>query len=116
MGLIAHVEARAIGPDVDRFRYTARSDEVFTTTTLMRVTDDGGVSGIGAYDSDTFGDHDRAPLETMRTIVPRLIALDADDLDRVAALLTEYGTSPFPPGVRSTVDIALWTSRPGAPA
>lgn len=108
MGLIAHVEARAIGPDVDRFRYTARSDEVFTTTTLMRVTDDGGVSGIGAYDSDTFGDHDRAPLETMRTIVPRLIALDADDLDRVAALLTEDGTSPFPPGVRSTVDIALW--------
>jgi L-alanine-DL-glutamate epimerase-like enolase superfamily enzyme len=108
MGLIAHVDARALGPDVDRFRYTARSDEVFTTTTLVRITDDDGTTGIGAYDSDTFGDHDRAPLETLRTIVPRLIGLDAGDRDHVAAMLTEDGTSPFPPAVRSTIDIALW--------
>jgi len=108
MGLIAHVEARALGPDVDRFRYTARSDEVFTTTTMVRITDDDGTIGVGAYDSDTFGDHDRAPLETLRTIVPRLIGLDADDREHVAAMLTEDGTSPFPPAVRSTIDIALW--------
>jgi L-alanine-DL-glutamate epimerase-like enolase superfamily enzyme len=108
MGLIEHVEARALGPDVDRFRYTDRSDEVFTTTTLMRITDDSGATGIGAYDSDSFGDHDLAPIETLRTIVPRLIGLDADDRGRVAALLTEDGTSPFPPAVRSTIDIALW--------
>jgi L-alanine-DL-glutamate epimerase-like enolase superfamily enzyme len=113
MVLIAHVEARAVGPDVERFRYTGRSDEVFTTTTLVRITDDTGASGIGAYDSDTFGGHDRAPLETLRTIVPRLIGFDAGDHDRVVALLTEDGTSPFPPAVRSTIDIALWdlTSR-----
>ena len=111
MVLIAHVEAKALGPDVDRFRHTGRSDEVFTTTTLVRITDDTGASGTGAYDSDTFGGHDRAPLETLRTIVPRLIGLDADDRDRVAALLTEDGTSPFPPAVRSTIDIALWDLR-----
>ena len=82
---------------------------MFTTTTLVRVTDDGGTSGIGAYDSDTFGALGPArPLETLRTIVPRLIGVDADDRDRVAALLTEDGTSPFPPAVRSTIDVALW--------
>lgn len=108
MGLIAHVEARAIAPRVARFRYTARTDEVVTTTTLVRITDDAGVSGVGAYDSDTFGDHDRAPLETLRTIVPRLIGLDAEDHERVTALLTDDGTSPFPPAVRSTIDVALW--------
>ena len=108
MGLIAHVEARAIGPDVARFRYTAATDEVVTTTTLLRVTDDAGASGIGAYDSDTFGGHDRAPLETLRTLVPRLIGLEVDDLERVAAIVTEDGTSPFPPAVRSTIDTALW--------
>jgi L-alanine-DL-glutamate epimerase-like enolase superfamily enzyme len=102
MGLIAHVEAHAIAPDVDRFRYTARSDEVFTTTTLLRITDEGGTTGIGGYDSDTFGGHDLAPIETLRTIVPRLIGLDADDREHVAAMLTEDGTSPFPPAVRST--------------
>lgn len=108
MGLIAHVEALAIAPDVDRFRYTARSDEVFTTTTLVRITDDAGASGVGAYDSDSFGAHDLAPLETLRTIVPRLLGVESDDRDRVAGLLTEDGTSPFPPAVRSTIDIALW--------
>ena len=105
---IVHVEARALAPPVERFRYTARSDEVFTTTTLVRITDEHGTSGIGAYDSDSFGDHDRAPIETLRTIVPRLLGIDALDRDEVAAMLTEDGTSPFPPAVRSTIDIALW--------
>lgn len=108
MGLIEHVEVRAIAPEVDRFRYTARSDEVFTTTTLVRVTDAEGHAGIGAYDSDTFGAWDLAPLETLRTIVPRLIGVASDDRDHVANMLTEDGTSPFPPAVRSTIDIALW--------
>jgi len=108
MGEIVRVEARALAPDVARFRYTARSDEVVTTTTLVRVTDTDGTTGVGAYDSDSFGDHDRAPIETLRPIVPRLIGLDAEDRDHVAALLTEDGTSPFPPAVRSTIDVALW--------
>ena len=81
---------------------------MFTTTTLVRVTDDGGTSGIGAYDSDTFGAWDLAPLETLRTIAPRLIGVDADDREGVSATLTEDGTSPFPPAVRSTIDVALW--------
>jgi L-alanine-DL-glutamate epimerase-like enolase superfamily enzyme len=108
MAEIVRVETRALAPDVDRFRYTALSDEVFTTTTLVRITDIEGETGIGAYDSDSFGEHDRAPIETLRTIVPRLIGLDAEDRDLVAAMLTEDGTSPFPPAVRSTIDIALW--------
>jgi L-alanine-DL-glutamate epimerase-like enolase superfamily enzyme len=108
MSEIRRIEVRAIAPRVDRFRYTARSDEVFTTTTLVRVIDTDGASGVGAYDSDSFGAWDLAPLETMRTIVPRLVGFDTEDLDRVASLLTEDGTSPFPPAVRSAIDVALW--------
>ncbi len=108
MSTIATVEARALAPDVDRFRYTERSGEVFTTTTLVRIIDADGASGIGASDSDTFGAWDRAPIETLRPIVPRLVGLDADDRDQIAAVLTEDRTSPFPPAVRSTIDIALW--------
>ena len=106
-------EARAIAPEVDRFRYTARSDEVYTTTTLVRATDENGATGIGAYDSDSFGDWDVAPLETLRTLLRRLLGVDADDHDHVAAVLTEDGTTAFPPAVHSTIDIALWdlTSR-----
>ncbi len=108
MSKIRSIEVRALAPDVERFRYTAFQDEVFTTTTLVRIEDQDGASGIGAYDSDSYGDWDRAPLETLRTLVPTLVGMDALDHDAVAALLTEDGCSPFPPAVRSTIDIALW--------
>ena len=39
---IRSIEVRALAPDVERFRYTAFEPEVFTTTTLVRVTDDDG--------------------------------------------------------------------------
>ena len=108
MAAIVRLEARAIAPEVDRFRYTARSDEVYTTTTIVRATDEAGVTGIGASDADSFGDWDVAPLETLRTVLPRLVGIDAEDHERVAAVLTEDGTSAFPPAVRSTIDVALW--------
>jgi L-alanine-DL-glutamate epimerase-like enolase superfamily enzyme len=105
---IARLEAWALGPDVERFRYTSFSDEVFTTTTLVRITDADGTTGIGAYDSDTFGMWDRGPIETLRPLLPRLLGMDADDRDAVYALVSEDNTSAFPPAVRSTIDTALW--------
>ena len=108
MAEIVRVEVRAVAPDVERFRYTAFEPEVFTTTTLVRVVDRDGAIGTGAYDSDSYGAWDLAPLETLRTIVPRLVGIDADDRDHVRSILTEDGTSPFPPAVRSTLDVALW--------
>lgn len=108
MSSIAKLEAWALGPDVERFRYTSFSDEVFTTTTLLRITDADGFWGVGAYDSDTFGMWDRAPIETLRPLLPRLLGREADDRDGAYALVSEDGTSPFPPAVRSTIDTALW--------
>ncbi len=108
MPRIVSIDARALAPDVERFRYTSFQDEVYTTTTLVQITDDGGVVGLAAYDSDTYGDWDRSPLETLRTVVPRLVGADPDHHDAVFALLSEDGTSPFAPAVRSTIDIACW--------
>lgn len=108
MANIALIEAWALGPDVERFRYTSFSDEVFTTTTLVRITDADGYWGIGAYDSDTFGMWDRMPIETLRPLLPRVLGRDASDRDGIYAMVSEDGTSPFPPAVRSTIDTALW--------
>ena len=105
---IRTIEVRALAPVVERFRYTDREPEVTTTTTLVRIWDGDGIAGVGAYDADSFGDWNRAPLETLRTIAPRLVGMDADDHEAVTAEMDEDGTSPFPPGVRSAVDIALW--------
>ncbi|MDN4516555.1 hypothetical protein JN086_01010 [Mycolicibacterium austroafricanum] len=108
MSAICRIEAWALGPEVERFRYTSRSDEVFTTTTLVRITDADGLTGVGAYDSDTFGMWDRGPIETLRPLLPRLLGMEADDRDGVYALVSEDNTSAFPPAVRSTIDTALW--------
>ena len=108
MPRIASIDARALAPDVERFRYTSFQDEVYTTTTLVQITDDGNAVGLGAYDSDSYGDWDRSPLETLRTILPRLVGADPDDHDAISTLLSEDGTSPFPPAVRSTIDMACW--------
>jgi L-alanine-DL-glutamate epimerase-like enolase superfamily enzyme len=105
---IASIEVRALAPDVERFRYTSFQDEVYTTTTLVQITDDEGGAGLGAYDSDSFGDWDRGPLETLRTVVPRLVGVDPDDHDAIWALLSEDGTSPFAPAARSAIDMACW--------
>ena len=80
---IAAIEVRAVAPDVERFRYTSFQDEAYTTTTLVQITDNTGTVGIGAYDSDSYGDWDRSPLETLRTIVPRLVGADPDDHDEI---------------------------------
>lgn len=108
MTVISRIEVWALGPDVERFRYTSHSDEVFTTTTLLRITDSDGITGIGAYDSDTFGMWDRGPIETLRPLVPRLLGRDAEDRAGIYAMVSEDDTSAFPPAVRSTIDTALW--------
>ena len=108
MAAIDRIEVLAVAPDVPTFRYTDHEPPVTTTTTVVRVIDADGAEGAGAYDSDTFGEPDRAPLERLRYVVPRLIGRDADDRAGIAATLTEGGTLPWPPTVASAVEIALW--------
>jgi L-alanine-DL-glutamate epimerase-like enolase superfamily enzyme len=108
MARIDRIEVLAVAPDVRTFRYTDHEPPVTTTTTVVRVTDADGDEGAGAYDSDTYGEPDRAPLERLRSIVPRLIGLDAEDRRGISSQLTEGGNLPWPPTVTSAVEIALW--------
>jgi L-alanine-DL-glutamate epimerase-like enolase superfamily enzyme len=108
MATIDRIEVLAVAPDVPTFRYTDHEPPVTTTTTVVRVIDTDGAEGAGAYDSDTFGEPDRAPLERLRSLVPRLIGREADDRAAVASLLTDGGTLPWPPTVTSALEIAMW--------
>jgi len=105
---IDRVEVLAVAPDVPTFRYTDHEPPVTTTTTVVRVIDADGAEGWGAYDSDTYAEPDRAPLERLRGVVPRLIGREAEDRAGIAALITEGGNLPWPPTVTSAVEIALW--------
>ena len=98
----------ALGPDLPRHAYTAHLPAPYTTSTLVKITDAEGAQGLGQFDSDSYGAFDLAPLETLRTLAPRLIG--RDPLERVATWdeIRDHGTAPDMPGVRSALDIAQW--------
>jgi L-alanine-DL-glutamate epimerase-like enolase superfamily enzyme len=107
-GAIDRVEVLALGPDLPRHAYTARLDAPFTTSTLVRITDADGAAGLGQFDSDSYGAFDLAPLETLRTLAPRLLGRSPEDRGSIWDELRDHGTAPDLPGVRSALDIALW--------
>jgi L-alanine-DL-glutamate epimerase-like enolase superfamily enzyme len=105
---IDRVDVLALGPDLPRHAYTARLPAPYTTSTLVKITDADGVVGLGQFDSDSYGAFDLAPLETLRTLAPRLIG--RDPFERVATWdeIRDHGTAPDMRGVRSALDIAQW--------
>jgi L-alanine-DL-glutamate epimerase-like enolase superfamily enzyme len=105
---IARVEAWAVAPDTTRHRYSSQLPEVYKTTTIVRVTDDDGYEGYGAYDSDSHGGYSLAPLEGLRGTAPRLLGRDAYERELIWHELRDHGTLAFMPAEFSTVDIALW--------
>jgi L-alanine-DL-glutamate epimerase-like enolase superfamily enzyme len=105
---IDRVEVLALGPDLPRRAYTGHLDPPFTTSTLVRVTDADGATGLGQFDGDSHGAFDLAPLETLRTLGPRLLGRTPDEREAIWDDLRDGGTAPDLPGVRSALDIALW--------
>ena len=105
---VERIEVLALGPDLPRHAYTSHLPAPFTTSTLVRVTDGDGVTGLGQFDSDSYGAFDLAPLETLRTIAPRVIGRDPRERRAIWDELRDHGTAPDMPGVRSAIDIALW--------
>ena len=67
-----------------------------------------GGAGLGQFDSDSYGAFDLAPLETLRTVAPRLIGRDPMEREAIWDEIRDHGTAPDMPGVRSALDIALW--------
>jgi len=105
---IARVEAWAVAPETTRYRYSSKLPEVYKTTTIVRVTDDDGHEGYGAYDSDSHGGYDLAALESLKGTAPRLLGRDAYERELIWHELRDHGTNAFMPAELSTLDIALW--------
>ncbi len=105
---IDRIRVLALGPDLPRHAYTSHLPAPFTTSTLVRITDAEGAEGLGQFDSDSYGAFDLAPLETLRTIAPRLLGRDPLDRPAIWDEIRDHGTAPDMPGVRSALDIAAW--------
>ena len=67
--VIQRIEARAIGPDVDRYSWASDLDQQYGTRPVVRVHDDSGIEGLGATPSYSTGRFDLSILETLRHLV-----------------------------------------------
>ena len=105
--VIQRIEARAIGPDVDRYSWASDLDQQYGTLTVVRVLDDSGIEGLGATPSYSTGRFDLSILETLRHLAPRVLGADPQQREAVWYGLQDFAL-PLLPGAQSTLDIALW--------
>jgi L-alanine-DL-glutamate epimerase-like enolase superfamily enzyme len=105
--VIERIEARAVGPDVDRYSWASDLDQQYGTLTIVRAFDDEGCEGVGATPSYSTGRFDLSILETLRHLAPRVIGADPLQRESVWYRLEDLALPPLP-GARSALDIALW--------
>jgi L-alanine-DL-glutamate epimerase-like enolase superfamily enzyme len=108
MARIERVNVTAIGPDVPQYRYSGTRPPVFTTTVLVQVTDETGLTGIGAVDTDSFDSYELATTEALCHAAAA--AVGADPLRPVA--VGQKVRDRLPSSVTATpaaaVEVACW--------
>jgi L-alanine-DL-glutamate epimerase-like enolase superfamily enzyme len=115
--VIERIEARAVGPDVDRYSWASDLEQQYGTLTIVRLFDDQGFEGLGATPSYSTGRFDRSVLETLRHLAPRVVGADPLQREAVWYGLQDFAL-PLLPGAQSALDIALWdiaAQRAGVP-
>ena len=105
--MIERIEVAAVGPDVALQSWASELPPQNATLTIVRVFDEDGTEGIGATPSYSTGRFDRAVLESLRLIAPRVIGKDPGLREGIWHALDDL-TLPVLPGARSALDIALW--------
>ena len=105
--IIDRVEVLTVAPAVQRFTWSHDLPEQFMTNTIVRISTDNDVAGIGGVSNYTSFAFDRYTAETLRHMLPLLIG--KDPLNREAIWNSLWSrVFPLSPGALAAVDIALW--------
>lgn len=104
---VTRVEALTIAPTVQRFTWSHDLPEQFMTNTVVRISTDAGVEGIGGVSNYTSYDFDRYTAETIRHLAPVLLGRDPLERDRLVHDLRPR-VFPLSPGALAAIDVALW--------
>ena len=102
MSRIERVEARCVGPPVERHSWSHDLPPQFMTCIVVQVVADDGGEGVGAVWNATSFDFDRYTAEAMRHLLPVLVG--KDPLAR-EAILHELRPRvfPLPPGAIAAI-------------
>jgi L-alanine-DL-glutamate epimerase-like enolase superfamily enzyme len=109
MGPVRQVEVIAVGPPMPRVQYSGTMPSALDTMTLVKLTDDDGVVGIGSYDTDSYDVFDVVSLEALRAPAAAVIGQDPKARLRIGAQVRSLLPTPIlAPGPASALEIALW--------
>ena len=104
---ITRVEVLAVAPQVQKFTWSYDIPEQHMTNTLVRISTDEGVEGVGGVSNYTSYDFDRYTCETMRHLIPALIGKNPLLREQAWGELWSR-VFPYPPQALAAIDIALW--------
>jgi len=104
---INRVEVLAVAPRVQRFTWSHDLPGQHMTNTLVRISTDEGIQGVGGVSNYTSFDFDRYTCETMRHMIPALVGVDPLMREQIWNQLWSR-VFPYPPQALAAIDIALW--------
>ena len=104
---VDRVEVRVVGPEVKRYTWSHDIPEQYMTNTIVRISTDDGVEGVGATANYTSFDYDRYTAETLRHLIPILVGKDPLSRETIFDSLWPR-VFPVTPAAIAAIDIALW--------
>ncbi|MCY4451851.1 MAG: mandelate racemase/muconate lactonizing enzyme family protein [Immundisolibacterales bacterium] len=107
MGRIERVEARCIGPPVERRTWSHDLPPQFMTCIVVRATTEDGRVGVGAVWNATSFEFDRYTAEATRHLLPVLIGKDPLAREEILREIRPR-VFPLPPGAVAAIEVALF--------
>ena len=105
--IIDRVEVVAVAPRVQKFTWSYDIPEQHMTNTVVRISTDEGVVGVGGVSNYTSYGFDRYTCEAMRHMIPALVGRKPLMREQIWRQLWSR-VFPYPPQALAAIDNALW--------
>ena len=104
---ITRVEVLAVAPPVDRFTWSEDLPDQYSTNTVVKISTDEGIEGVGGVWNATSFDFERYTAESIRHLAPILVGKDPLLREAIWHEIRPR-VFPLPPQSLAAIDIALW--------
>lgn len=104
---ITRVQVFVVAPQVQRFTWSHDIPEQYMTNTIVRISTDSDLTGVGGVSNYTSHDFDRYTCETLRHLIPEMVGKNPLMRERIWDQLWSR-VFPYSPQALAAVDITLW--------
>jgi L-alanine-DL-glutamate epimerase-like enolase superfamily enzyme len=104
---IDRIQVYVVGPETTRYAWADDMPEQFMSNIILRLTTKGGLEGFAGAASCRDFMFDKAPAETLRPMLPRVLGASPHEREALWHKLRPLNT-PIHGQAQSLIDIALW--------